>query len=96
MEITIDNSHILEVLSYQYVPETANLKESKILETISYNRDFGLIKFSPVNRIHEEAQLRQIDIYDEKFHANPKIIDGILKVIPLQDIMEQITKKIMK
>ena len=96
MEITIDNSHILEVLSYQYVPETANLKESKILKTISYNRDFGLIKFSPVNRIHEEAQLRQIDIYDEKFHANPKIIDGILKVIPLQDIMEQITKKIMK
>ena len=96
MEITIDNSHILEVLSYQYVPETTNLKESKVLESKNFKRNTNLIGFSPVNRIHEEAQLRQIDIYDEKFHVNNKLVESILKVIPLQDFMEQITKKIMK
>ena len=97
MEITIDNSHILEVLSYQYVPETANLKENKVLKVMwDKGKEVDLIGFSPVNRIHEEAQLRQIDIYDNKFHVNPKVIDEILKVIPLQDIMELITKKIMK
>ena len=97
MEITIDNSHILEVLSYQYVPETTNLKESKVLRSITnLDREVGLIKFAPVVRVHEKMQLKQQDIYDDKFHVNPKVIDGILKVIPLQDIMEQITKKIMK
>ena len=97
MEITIDNSHILEVLSYQYVPETANLKESKVLKvTEEFSRDVDLIGFSPVNRIHEEAQLRQIDIYDNKFHINPKVVDVALKGIPVGLIIEQIAKKVIK
>ena len=72
------------------------MKESKVLESKNFKRNTNLIGFSPVNRIHEEAQLRQIDIYDEKFHVNNKLVESILKVIPLQDFMEQITKKIMK
>ena len=97
MEITIDNSRILEVLSYQYVHETANLKESEVLKIIKdLDREIGLIKFAPVVRVHETMQLKQRDIYDDKFHINPKLVDGILKVIPLQELMEQVTKRIMK
>ena len=68
MEITIDNSHILEVLSYQYVPETANLKESKVLKsdntsgfTLNWGLDTSEINTDTGNYINYDGKIWSFD-----------------------------------